>query len=65
MAAFYTYVYRAVHICSDPSVLSNELNYLNSFALSQDYNPTVIDKALNKLKKPKHSAVILTYVSIL
>ena len=35
MAAFYTYVYRALHICSDPSNLSNELNYLKSLALSR------------------------------
>ena len=27
MAAFYTYVYRALHICSDLSNLSNEINY--------------------------------------
>ena len=29
IAAFYTYVYRALHICSDPSNFSNELDYLN------------------------------------
>ena len=28
MSAFYTYVYRALHICSDPSNMSNELNNL-------------------------------------
>ena len=55
MAAFYTYFYRALHICSDPSNLSNELNYLKSLALSRGYNPSVIDKALTKFKKPKHS----------
>ena len=32
MAAFYTYVYRALHTCSDPSNLSNELNYLKSLS---------------------------------
>ena len=55
MAAFYTYVYRAIHICSDPSNLSNELNDLKSLAVSQGYNPFVIDKALNKFKKIKQS----------
>ena len=49
IAFFYTYVYRALHICSDPSNLSNEINYLKSLALSRGYNPSVIDKALNKL----------------
>ena len=53
MATFYTYFYRALHICSDPSSLSNELNYLKSLAVSRGYNPSVIDKALNKFKKFK------------
>ena len=55
MAAFCTYVYRALRICSDPSNLSTELNYIKSLALSRSYNPSVIDKALNKFKKPKNS----------
>ena len=37
------------------SNLSNELNFLKSLALCWDYNPSVIDKALDKFKKPKHS----------
>ena len=49
-AAFYTYVYRALTICSDPLNLSNEFNYLKSLAMSKGYNPSVTDKALNKLK---------------
>ena len=55
MAAFYTYVYQALHICSDPSNLSKKLHYFKSLALSQSYNPSIIQKALNKFKKPKHS----------
>ena len=53
--AFYTYVYRALHICSDPSNLSNEFNYLKSLALSRGHNPFIINKALKKIKKPKSS----------
>ena len=55
IAAFYTYVYRALKICSDDSILSKELNYLKSLALSRGYNPSVIDKALNKFNKPQCS----------
>ena len=65
MAAFYTYVYHALHICPDPSNLSNELNYLKFLALSRVYNLSVIDKALNKFKKPKHSVCHMTHISIL
>ena len=42
------YVYRALPFCSDPSNLSNEINYLKPLALSRGYNPSVVDKALNK-----------------
>ena len=55
MPAFYIYLYHALHICSDPFNLFNELNCLKSLALSRGYNPSIIDKTLNKLKKPKHS----------
>ena len=55
MAVFYTYVYHALHICSDSSNLSNELYYLKSFAISRKYNLSIIEKALNKFKNPKRS----------
>ena len=55
MVDFYTYIYRALHICSDPPNHSNELNYLKSLVLSQGFNTSVIGEALNKLKKPKYS----------
>ena len=55
MAAFYTYVYHALHICSDPFNLPNELKFLKSLGLSRDYSRSVIDKALSKFKKSKHS----------
>ena len=54
MAAFYTYVYRSLHICSDPSP-SNELNFLKSLVLSRGCNPSAIDKAFDKVKKLKSS----------
>ena len=55
MAVFYTYVYHALHICSDASNPCNELNCLKSLALTQGYILSVINKALTKFKKPKHS----------
>ena len=73
MAAFYTYVYRALDIWFDPSYLCNELNYLKSLVLSRGYNPFVIDKALYKFKKSKqsvchsdpcHNPVVLPYYSL-
>ena len=55
IAAFYSNVQCALNICSDPSDLTPELNYVKSLALSQRYIPTIIDKALNKFQKLKHS----------
>ena len=37
MAALYIYLYRALHMCSDSSNLSNELNYLKYFVLSRGW----------------------------
>ena len=54
-AAFYTYIYRTFMICSGPSNHSNELNGLKSLVPSRGYNPSAIDKALNKFKKSKRS----------
>ena len=56
MAAFNTYVYRALHNCCDSSNLLNELNYLQYLALSREYNPSIINKVLNKFNKLKYSA---------
>ena len=53
MAAFCTYVYRAVKISSNPSNRSNERNCLKSLALSWGYNLSVNAKALMKFKMPK------------
>ena len=55
MAAFYTYLYRVLHISSDLSNLSNEIICIKYLPLFRSYNPSVIDKALNKFKKPKNS----------
>ena len=52
MAAFYAY--RALHIYAYSSNLFNGLNYMKPLPFSQRYNPSIIDKALNKLKS-KHS----------
>ena len=56
MAAFYTYVYYALQICPHPSNLFIELNYVKSFALARSYNPSNINKTINKFKKSKRSA---------
>ena len=50
------YFYRVLQICSDTFNLPNEFNILKSLAVSRGYNPSVIDKALNKFKKPKRTA---------
>ena len=62
MATFYVYVYRASHICSDPSNLSNELNYLKPLALPWGHNPSVIDKAWLNSRSPSTLSDILTHV---
>ena len=65
-SAFYTCVYSVLHICSVLSNHSNELNYLKSLGLSREFNPSNIDKTLNKFKKPEYSIcyseVCLCYV---
>ena len=46
MAAFYTFVNRALNICSDPISFNSEIQYLKVIALDRGYNPSIVDKAL-------------------
>ena len=55
MAAFFTSIYWVLQNCSYPSSLFSECNYLKPLALCKGYNCFIIDKALNKFKKTKHS----------
>ena len=55
MSVFCIYIYHNLHICFDLSNLSNNLNYLKPLALSLGSNPSIIDKACYKFKKPKFS----------
>ena len=64
LESFYFYFYLALHICSDPSNHSNELNYLKSLALFRRYNPSIIRKALNKFKKSKRSRNFVSILSL-
>ena len=54
-AALYTYIFRTLEICSDPSDLSNEFNCFKSLAVSQGYNYSVIHKDFNSFKNLKRS----------
>ena len=55
MAAFYTFVNRALNICSDPISFNSEIQYLKAIALDRGYNPSIVDKALFKLQNPRTS----------
>ena len=55
MAAFYTFVNRALNICSDPISFNSEIQYLKVIALDRGYNPSIVDKALFKLQNPRLS----------
>ena len=49
-AAFHAYVFRHLHIFSDLSDPSNEVNYLKCQAISRRYNLSMTTKSLNKFK---------------
>lgn len=49
LAAFYSYVHRALNICSDSSLLTTEINFIKAIALDRGYHPSIIDKILLKL----------------
>ena len=53
MATFYTFVNRALNICSNPISFNSEIQYLKAIAFVRDYNPSIVDKALFKLQNPR------------
>ena len=60
MAVFYTFVNRALNICSDPVSFNSEIQYLKPIAFDRGYNPSIVDKAHFKLQNhrishPTHS----------
>ena len=60
--AFYSYVYRALNIWSDSSLLKKELNYLKSIAIKRGFNPSVLIKVL---KNSPNLLAILLFLMIL
>ena len=58
MSGFYFFVFRALHLCSNLSDLSCELNYFKFVAVSQGCNPSIIVKVSNNLKNNKLSACL-------
>jgi len=51
LAAFKTYIYRALNICSTSEFLTSELNYLEAIDLDRGYSPGVIDSIYKKFTK--------------
>ena len=64
ISAFYTYVYRALNICSDSSLLKKELNYLKFVAIKRGFNPSVINQAVKKFTKPPYNCTLSNDVKI-
>ena len=56
MAVFYSWVFSAFTYFTDTSGLFNELNFLKSLSDTKEYNPSLVDKTLNKFRNPKLSA---------
>ena len=52
MASFYTYINHVLNIGSDLTSFNSKSQYLKATALDRGCNPTVVDKALFKMKNP-------------
>ena len=52
MASFYSFVNRALNICSDLISFNSEIQYLKAIALDRGFNPSIVDKALFKSQNP-------------
>ena len=56
IAAFNTFVFRAINICSRPDLLQSELDYLRAVAIDRGFSPTIIDRCVRKFSKLKNSS---------
>ena len=61
---FYTYVYRALNIWSDSSLLRKEHNYLKSVAIKSGFSPSIINQAIKKFTKPASNSTLSDDVKI-
>lgn len=67
---FYRYGYRSLHPYSDSQPLNSEISFFKCLTLYQDYNTSVMDKALRKFYKYKsvptlRSLVLHSYRAII
>ena len=60
ISTFYTYAYRALNVCSNSSLLKEELNYLKSVA----FNPSIINQAVKKFTKHPYNSTLSNDVKI-
>lgn len=49
---FYSYIYGALQLCTNFHSLDSEINFLESLAFQQGYNPSIIYKELHTFTKP-------------
>lgn len=63
MSAMYSFVLRAINLCSEQSSLLDELNFLKSMASDRGFNPSVIDKAVKKLTRNKPVSTLTRFSS--
>lgn len=47
MAAFFTFINFAIHVCSDSRSLNSEIQYFKVIMIDRGYNSSVIDPTLN------------------
>jgi hypothetical protein len=58
LAAFNTFIFRAINICSTSELLTSELIYLKAVALDRGYSTSIIDSIYKKFTKPNRSMKI-------
>lgn len=61
MAAFYTFINRAIHICSDSHSFKFEIQYLKGIAINRGFNHSIIDNAFLKLQHPRSSSLLQSF----
>ena len=53
IAAFNSFVFRALNICSNKILLEKEINYIKAIAIDRGYSTKVIDHIIRKFSKPR------------
>lgn len=64
VVSLYSFVFRALRICSASSALNSEIKYFKSSSLARGYNPSFIDNAQSKFNNPKCVPSVSSNVSV-